>query len=231
MKKPMTGISGAAMARLQAHSWPGNVRELENAMERAVALERTPSILPESLPEAPARRRGGRRAAPIGAAAGAAAATGSAVAARQGLRSRAARAAPRAGIHRRGAAAVERRQGQGRRAAGHELPVVPLLHEEVQPEVGPASQPCSWDSKRQSAAQWPTTDCQSRQKLAPPGSRFPPVDFNKSLLDSMLRDLTAAGRARRHHACSIRLHRTSNLRDNELNSNRLTRGVEGFNHA
>ena len=27
-------------------------RELENAMERAVALERTPSILPESLPEA-----------------------------------------------------------------------------------------------------------------------------------------------------------------------------------
>jgi two-component system response regulator PilR (NtrC family) len=28
------------------------VRELENAMERAVALERTPSILPESLPEA-----------------------------------------------------------------------------------------------------------------------------------------------------------------------------------
>jgi two-component system response regulator PilR (NtrC family) len=28
------------------------VRELENAIERAVALERTPSILPESLPEA-----------------------------------------------------------------------------------------------------------------------------------------------------------------------------------
>ena len=53
MKKPITGISRAAMARLQAHSWPGNVRELENAMERAVALERTPSILPESLPEAP----------------------------------------------------------------------------------------------------------------------------------------------------------------------------------
>jgi two-component system response regulator PilR (NtrC family) len=53
MKKPIIGISGAAMARLQAHTWPGNVRELENAMERAVALERTPSILPESLPEAP----------------------------------------------------------------------------------------------------------------------------------------------------------------------------------
>jgi two-component system response regulator PilR (NtrC family) len=51
MKKTITGISGAALARLTAYSWPGNVRELENAMERAVALERTPSILPESLPE------------------------------------------------------------------------------------------------------------------------------------------------------------------------------------
>jgi two-component system, NtrC family, response regulator PilR len=52
MNKPVQSISGAAMARLQTHAWPGNVRELENAMERAVALERTPSVLPESLPEA-----------------------------------------------------------------------------------------------------------------------------------------------------------------------------------
>ncbi len=51
MKKDVTGISGTAMARLTAYGWPGNVRELENAMERAVALERTPSILPESLPD------------------------------------------------------------------------------------------------------------------------------------------------------------------------------------
>ena len=51
MGKPVTGISGAAVACLQAYSWPGNIRELENAMERAVALERTPSILVESLPE------------------------------------------------------------------------------------------------------------------------------------------------------------------------------------
>jgi two-component system response regulator PilR (NtrC family) len=58
MKKPIAGISGAAMARLQAHTWPGNVRELENAMERAVALERTPSILPESLPDAPRAAEG-----------------------------------------------------------------------------------------------------------------------------------------------------------------------------
>ena len=52
MKKEVTGISGGALACLKAYPWPGNVRELENAMERAVALERTPAILPESLPEA-----------------------------------------------------------------------------------------------------------------------------------------------------------------------------------
>ncbi|MBA3296569.1 MAG: sigma-54-dependent Fis family transcriptional regulator [Acidobacteria bacterium] len=51
MGKTITGISGGAMSLLQTYPWPGNIRELENAMERAVALERTPSILPESLPE------------------------------------------------------------------------------------------------------------------------------------------------------------------------------------
>ncbi len=51
MGKDITGISGAAMALLTAYAWPGNIRELENAMERAVALERTPTILPDSLPE------------------------------------------------------------------------------------------------------------------------------------------------------------------------------------
>jgi two-component system, NtrC family, response regulator PilR len=50
MEKDMHGISGEAVALLAAHHWPGNIRELENAMERAVALERTPVILPESLP-------------------------------------------------------------------------------------------------------------------------------------------------------------------------------------
>jgi two-component system response regulator PilR (NtrC family) len=71
MKKPIVGISGAAAECLKTHSWPGNVRELENAMERAVALERTPSILPESLPEAV---RGALRSvggSPLEAAAGA----------------------------------------------------------------------------------------------------------------------------------------------------------------
>jgi two-component system response regulator PilR (NtrC family) len=51
MGKPITGISKLAMSRLRQYSWPGNIRELENAMERAVALERTPTILPDSLPE------------------------------------------------------------------------------------------------------------------------------------------------------------------------------------
>jgi two-component system, NtrC family, response regulator PilR len=52
MKKDLHGISGAAMTSLRQYSWPGNVRELENAMERAVALERSPSVLPDSLPDA-----------------------------------------------------------------------------------------------------------------------------------------------------------------------------------
>src|SRR3954466_15881472 len=51
MKKPIVGLSGTALECLKRHSWPGNVRELENAIERAVALERTSSILAESLPD------------------------------------------------------------------------------------------------------------------------------------------------------------------------------------
>ena len=51
MGKGINGISGDALACLKAYPWPGNIRELENAVERAVALERTPKILTESLPE------------------------------------------------------------------------------------------------------------------------------------------------------------------------------------
>ncbi|MBI2833117.1 MAG: sigma-54-dependent Fis family transcriptional regulator, partial [Acidobacteria bacterium] len=50
MAKEIRGISAEAMRRLTAYPWPGNIRELENAMERAVALEKTPAILPDSLP-------------------------------------------------------------------------------------------------------------------------------------------------------------------------------------
>jgi two-component system response regulator PilR (NtrC family) len=63
MGKPITGLSAEALACLERHRWPGNIRELENAMERAVALEPTPTILSESLPDVV--RRGG--AAPAAA--------------------------------------------------------------------------------------------------------------------------------------------------------------------
>jgi two-component system response regulator PilR (NtrC family) len=65
MGKTVNSISGAALACLKAYAWPGNIRELENAIERAVALERTPSILVDSLPEQ-------LRGATAGTAAGAA---------------------------------------------------------------------------------------------------------------------------------------------------------------
>ncbi len=50
MGKPVTAVSHAAMELLMRHDWPGNIRELENVIERAVALEATPAVLPESLP-------------------------------------------------------------------------------------------------------------------------------------------------------------------------------------
>jgi two-component system response regulator PilR (NtrC family) len=50
MGKPVAAISGGVMTLLERYDWPGNIRELENVIERAVALERTPTILVESLP-------------------------------------------------------------------------------------------------------------------------------------------------------------------------------------
>ncbi len=50
MGKSISGISHQAMELLLEYDWPGNIRELENVMERAVALEPTPAILPDSLP-------------------------------------------------------------------------------------------------------------------------------------------------------------------------------------
>jgi two-component system response regulator PilR (NtrC family) len=52
MQKPVHTISREALDLLVAHEWRGNVRELENVMERAVALEQTAAVLPETLPEA-----------------------------------------------------------------------------------------------------------------------------------------------------------------------------------
>ena len=50
MKKPVRSVAQTSLPLLQMYGWPGNVRELENVIERAVALEQTPAILPDSLP-------------------------------------------------------------------------------------------------------------------------------------------------------------------------------------
>ena len=118
--------------RCSAYAWPGNIRELENAMERAVALERTPSILLESLPDVIRQTRPAAAAAPPVETERR---RSECVPGRRD-RPRTARPAHRAGVHRRGAPPRRRGQGQGRRDAGNELPVVPVLHEEIQPEIG-----------------------------------------------------------------------------------------------
>lgn len=63
MNKPVRTIAHEAQALLSAYDWPGNVRELENVIERAVALERTEAVLPETLPEA-VRRSSARAVVP-----------------------------------------------------------------------------------------------------------------------------------------------------------------------
>jgi transcriptional regulator with GAF, ATPase, and Fis domain len=44
-------LSAEALSCLTDYDWPGNVRELENALERAVVMGSTDSILPDDLPE------------------------------------------------------------------------------------------------------------------------------------------------------------------------------------
>jgi two-component system response regulator PilR (NtrC family) len=63
MQKPITAISRSALDLLVRHDWPGNIRELENVLERAVALEATPTILVESLPASLGHAAAGPRAA------------------------------------------------------------------------------------------------------------------------------------------------------------------------
>ena len=50
MAKRIASISDEAMAALTRYDWPGNIRELQNVIERAVALEGSDAIRPESLP-------------------------------------------------------------------------------------------------------------------------------------------------------------------------------------
>ncbi len=49
--KKIKGFTKEAMEVLMNYSFPGNVRELENIIERAIMLEKSPSITPESLPQ------------------------------------------------------------------------------------------------------------------------------------------------------------------------------------
>ena len=50
MNKPVKSVSKEAMEFLKNHDWPGNVRELENAMERAMVVGKTNSIMVDDLP-------------------------------------------------------------------------------------------------------------------------------------------------------------------------------------
>ncbi len=55
-------LSPQALSALMSYAWPGNVRELENALESAVALNRSGVIMPEDLPpKVRAESRDGRR--------------------------------------------------------------------------------------------------------------------------------------------------------------------------
>lgn len=49
--KQISGITQEALEVLLSYGFPGNVRELENIIERAVILEKTSKIQPESLPQ------------------------------------------------------------------------------------------------------------------------------------------------------------------------------------
>jgi DNA-binding NtrC family response regulator len=53
--RPITGISGEAMARLSQLDWPGNIRQLENAVYRAVVMSESDQLGPADFPQAHAQ--------------------------------------------------------------------------------------------------------------------------------------------------------------------------------
>jgi DNA-binding NtrC family response regulator len=53
--RPITGISGEAMAQLSQLEWPGNIRQLENAIYRAVVMSDTDQLGIEDFPQAAAQ--------------------------------------------------------------------------------------------------------------------------------------------------------------------------------
>jgi two-component system, NtrC family, response regulator HydG len=50
MNRPVQRISAKAIEVLTDHDWPGNVRELENAVERALLMNREGDLRPEDFP-------------------------------------------------------------------------------------------------------------------------------------------------------------------------------------
>ncbi|MEA2896666.1 MAG: hypothetical protein QOJ84_2281 [Bradyrhizobium sp.] len=53
--RPITGISGEAMARLSQLDWPGNIRQLENAVYRAVVMSESDQLGVADFPQAHAQ--------------------------------------------------------------------------------------------------------------------------------------------------------------------------------
>ena len=53
--RPITGISGEAMALLSQLDWPGNIRQLENAVYRAVVMSETDQLGLADFPQAAAQ--------------------------------------------------------------------------------------------------------------------------------------------------------------------------------
>jgi DNA-binding NtrC family response regulator len=51
LNKTTKNVSRAALQKLMSFHWPGNVRELRNVIERALILETSREIQPESLPD------------------------------------------------------------------------------------------------------------------------------------------------------------------------------------
>jgi two-component system, NtrC family, response regulator HydG len=49
-RRPVQGVSSAAMMFLERYAWPGNVRELHNVLERAVLLSESNQVMPSDLP-------------------------------------------------------------------------------------------------------------------------------------------------------------------------------------
>jgi DNA-binding NtrC family response regulator len=53
--RPITGISGEAMAQLSQLEWPGNIRQLENAVYRAVVMSESDRLSLADFPQAAAQ--------------------------------------------------------------------------------------------------------------------------------------------------------------------------------